>query len=60
MKLLLTNKESKEQEEIREYGRVIARGMEDVKVEQQKNMTRAEKRKATMLERAAQNALSGK
>lgn len=59
MKLLLTDKEKMEQEQIREHGRVIARGMEDIKVEHQKNMTRAEKRKATMLERAAQKALSG-
>ncbi len=45
--------------ESREHGRVIARGMSDVKVEQQKNMAKAEKRRATMLERAAEKALSG-
>ena len=59
MSLLLTIKEQKEQEQIREHGRVIARGIEDVKVEQQKNMARAAKRHQTMLERAAERALSG-
>lgn len=52
--------EVKNVEQSREYGRVIARGMEDVKVEKEKNMTKAVKRRATMLERAAQQALSGK
>ncbi len=42
-----------------EHGRVIARGMHELKVEQQKNMAKAEKRQATMLERAAEKALSG-
>lgn len=46
--------------EMREQGRVIARGMHDVKVEQQKNMAKAEKRQATMLERAAERFISGK
>jgi len=50
----------KEQEKVREHGRVIARGMQDIKVEQQKNMAKAEKRRATMLEKAAESALSGK
>jgi hypothetical protein len=58
--LILTPKEMKEQEQIREHGRVIAQGMQDVKVEHQKNMAKAEKRKATMLERAAEIALSGR
>lgn len=55
----LSAKEEKEQNEIREHGRVIARGMEDIKVEQQKNMAKADKRKQTMLENAAEKALSG-
>ena len=40
-------------------GRAIAQGMHDVKVEQEKNMARAAKRRETMLERAAENVLSG-
>jgi hypothetical protein len=56
MKSSLTDKQ---QEQLRERGRVIARGIEDVKVEQQKNMAKAEKRHQTMLERAAERALSG-
>lgn len=44
----------------REQGRVIARAMHDVKVEREKNMIKAEKRRATMLENAAERALSGK
>jgi hypothetical protein len=46
-------------DKLKEHGRVIARGMHEAKVEQQKNMAKAEKRKATMLERAAEIALSG-
>lgn len=58
--LHLTPNEIKQQEEIREHGRVIAHGMEDVKVEKEKNMMKAEKRRHTMLERAAERALSGR
>jgi hypothetical protein len=50
---------SSNEDKVRDYGRVIARGMEDVKVEKEKNMTKAVKRRATMLERAAERALSG-
>ena len=57
--LNLTDKEKMEQAELREHGKVIARGIEDVKVEKQKNMARAAKRHQTMLERAAEKALSG-
>lgn len=57
--LKLSDNEAKQQAEIREHGRVIAHGIEDVKVEKQKNMAKAEKRHQTMLERAAQRALSG-
>ncbi len=45
-------------DKLKDYGRVIARGMEEVKVEKEKNMTKATKRKATMLEKAAEQALS--
>jgi hypothetical protein len=55
-----SNQIMSEADQIREHGRVIARGMQDVKVEQQKNMATAEKRRATMLERAAEKLLSGK
>ncbi len=55
MKLSAEDKEK----EVREHGRVIARGMEDLKVEKQKNMIKAEKRKQTMLSNAAERALSG-
>lgn len=47
---------NKKQEQL---GRVIAQGMEKEKVVKEKNMIKAEKRKATMLENAAQIALSG-
>ncbi len=50
----------KSEQEFREAGRVIARGIEDVKVEKQKNMAKADKRHNTMLNRAAERALSGK
>lgn len=42
-----------------ELGRVIARGMHQEKVQQEKNMIKADRRKATMLEHAAEKALSG-
>ena len=43
-----------------EHGRAIARGMREQNMQFEKNMAKAEKRKATMLENAAKNALSGK
>lgn len=49
----------KNEDEVREHGRIIARGMNDIKVEQEKNMIKAVKRKETMLENAAARALSG-
>lgn len=52
----LTNKQVGD---FREHGRVIARGMNDVKVEQEKNMTKAVKRRETMLRNVAERALSG-
>ena len=42
-----------------ETGRVIAHAMNEVNVQKEKNMAKAEKRKATMLENAAERALSG-
>ncbi len=51
---------SSQEDKVREHGRVIARGMHDVKVEQEKNMAKAAKRQQTMLENAAERALSGK
>ena len=43
-----------------EQGRVIARAMDDLKVQKEKNMIKADRRRATMLENAAEKALSGK
>lgn len=42
-----------------EHGRIIARAMHQEKVLIEKNMIKAERRKATMLENAAERALSG-
>lgn len=42
-----------------EQGRVIAHAMNEVNVQREKNMAKAEKRRATMLENAAEKALSG-
>ena len=42
-----------------ETGRVIAHAMNEVNVQREKNMAKADKRKATMLENAAEKALSG-
>ncbi len=50
---------NKKEQELKQQGRVIAQGIEDIKVAQQKNMIKADKRKATMLENAAKEALSG-
>lgn len=46
-------------EDLTEHGRAIARGIEDLKVEHQKNMAKAAKRHQTMLEKAADRVLSG-
>jgi hypothetical protein len=43
-----------------ETGRVIAHAMNEVNIQKEKNMAKADKRKATMLENAAEKALSGK
>ena len=42
-----------------ETGRVIAHAMNEVNVQKEKNMAKADKRRATMLENAAEKALSG-
>jgi hypothetical protein len=55
----VTDKERQEQEQIREHGRLIARGIEDVKVEKRKNTAMMAKRYNTRLEREAEKALSG-
>ena len=48
------------QDKARENGRVIAQEIENLKVEKQKNMIKAEKRHNTMLENAAERVLAGK
>lgn len=40
-----------------ERGRAIARGMEEIRLQNEKNMAKAVRRKNTMLERAAEKAL---
>lgn len=42
-----------------EQGRVIARAMSDLKVEQKKNMMKAVERREKLLHTAAEQALSG-
>jgi len=42
-----------------EQGRIIAQSMHQQKVQREKNMVKAERRRATMLENAAEIALSG-
>ena len=59
MSLFPTNKEIKEQEQIRELGHIIGQGIEDTKVEKEKNAVKMAKRHQTMLEREAERALSG-
>lgn len=58
--LVLTPGEQRQQEQIREQGRIIAQGIEAHKAQVQKNMIKAEKRHTTMLRNAAEKALSGK
>lgn len=43
-----------------EQGRAVARGMDELRAQKERNMAKAEKRTKTMLERAAERALSGK
>ena len=47
------------QDKLVEQGRAIASGMRQEKAQTEKNMAKAEKRRATMLEQAAEIALSG-
>lgn len=42
-----------------EQGRAIARGIAEEQARKEKNLAKADKRLATMLERAAEKALSG-
>ena len=44
----------------KQLGRVIAQGMNDIKVERKKNMTKRAESRATALEKAADEALSGR
>lgn len=60
MKSLPISKEEKRQQSVKENGRAIAQGMHEIKVEQKKNMAKAEKRAGTMLERAASKFLDGR
>lgn len=60
MKLSPEAKEQARLDGLKEHGRVIARGMHEENMRREKNMATAEKRKATMLERAAERALSGR
>ncbi len=46
-------------QEVREQGRAIARGISEENARKERNQASADKRQATMLERAAQKALSG-
>ncbi len=43
----------------KELGRVIAQGMQDIKVERKKHMTQLAENRRNALEQAAQEALSG-
>lgn len=54
-----SSKESFKEDKLREEGRTFARGMNDVKVEQERNKVKAVKRQATMLENAAEKELFG-
>lgn len=42
-----------------EQGRAIARGIAEENAQKERNQAKADKRQATMLERAAERALSG-
>lgn len=50
---------SKPSNKMMEQGRVIARAMSDLKVEQKKNMMKAVERREILLHTAAEQALSG-
>lgn len=47
------------EQELTEQGRAIARGITEENARKEKNQAKADKRQATMLERAAERALSG-
>lgn len=50
---------SNEQNKVEETGRVIAQALSEQEAQKQKNMMKAEKRKATLLEKAAEKHLAG-
>lgn len=50
---------SSHDDKLKEQGRAIARGMREEKARHQKHMTAAAKRRATLLETAADKMLSG-
>lgn len=50
-------KSSKGSDKMLEHGRAIARAMDELKVQKEKNMAKAAKRKETMLYRAAETEL---
>ncbi len=54
-----SNFSNKKIEEMKTNGRIIAQAIEQQKVEKEKNMMKAVKRRDTMLENAAERALSG-
>lgn len=59
MKLSTMLTKSNKEIEMRENGRVLARGMHDEQVQRERNMAKAQKRRNTMLEIAAEQALRG-
>lgn len=53
------SKQTTKENKMVEQGRATAHAMHELKVQQKKNVASAVKRKSTMLENAAQRALSG-
>lgn len=53
------SQKDKKVEQMNQHGRVIARAMDELNVQKEKNMAKAEKRRATMLENAAEKELFG-
>ncbi len=60
MKSLPISTDKAEQQVQNEQGRAIARGIAEEQARKERNKASAVKRQATMLERAAERALSGK
>jgi hypothetical protein len=59
MKSLEPQISEKKMGEMKEHGRIIAQAIQRQKVDKEKNMMKAVKRRETMLENAAEKALSG-